>query len=386
MHTKIEGAPIGIDASRNRSGGAIAHLRGLLSSADPTAFGIRQIHLWVQPKVADSIVNRPWLTIHSPPELGLSLAQQAIWQWHRLPRELIRYGCRLLFATDASTLSSFTPLVVMSQDMLSYEPGIKELYGFSMARARLELIYQIQNAAMRRADGVIFLTDYARSVISGHTGPLQHTAIIPHGVDDSFRLALSDRKKQGGEGESVRALYVSNTAPYKNHRYVLRAIQRLRAEGVPIEISLAGAVEGQTGERVKSLAHSLDSEQRFIHLLGAVPFPKLPELYRAHDLCIFASSCENLPVTLLEGMASGLPVICSDRGPMPKVVRNGGIYFNPTDMDSIQAAIKTVIGDPVLALNLGTRAREIAAEYTWTKCAERTWTFLSQIAMEQKRK
>ena len=50
----------------------------------------------------------------------------------------------------------------------------------------------------------------------------------------------------------------------------------------------------------------------------------MPEYLSKSNIFIFASSCENMPITLIEGMASGLPIACSDRGPMPEVLQDGG--------------------------------------------------------------
>ena len=103
---------------------------------------------------------------------------------------------------------------------------------------------------------------------------------------------------------------------------------------------------------------------------------KLPELLAESDLFIFASSCENMPNTLVEGMASGLPIACSDRGPMPEVLRDGGTYFDPTDPASIASAIEKLLVDTELRATFARRAAELSREYSWERCARETWAFL----------
>ena len=61
------------------------------------------------------------------------------------------------------------------------------------------------------------------------------------------------------------------------------------------------------------------------------------------DLFVFASSCENMPNTLLEAMSTGLPIACSFRGPMIEVLKDGGLYFNPEEPSSIEFAISELI-------------------------------------------
>ena len=148
---------IGIDASRNRSGGAKAHVIGILSEGNPEAYGIVEVHIWAFKSLLDSVPDKPWIVKHNPEELERSLITQIFWQRFKLKKEAIRHDIDILFATDASTFSSFSPMVVMSQDLIQYEPGIMKIYGWGMSRLRNFMKLVIQNKALRQAKGVIFL-------------------------------------------------------------------------------------------------------------------------------------------------------------------------------------------------------------------------------------
>jgi hypothetical protein len=87
---------IGIDASRNRSGGAIAHLFGILNYLNPTEFGISKIHLWSYKALLDQLPERPWLIKHYPQALESSLLSQLLWQLVDLKKELRVYKCDIL--------------------------------------------------------------------------------------------------------------------------------------------------------------------------------------------------------------------------------------------------------------------------------------------------
>lgn len=369
---------IAIDASRNRSGGAIAHVTGILSEGDPRSCGIDEVHLWSHRGLLEQVPSRPWLIKHNPPELERSLGEQVWWQWRRLPREVVRAGCRVIFATDATTVCPFRPLVVMSQDMLSYEAGVMQSFGLGRARLRLHAILHIQNRAMRRADGVIFLTRYAAGVLQGATGTLPRTVVIPHGVDEVFRNG--SRHIWPGVGvRPIQCLYVSNVAPYKHQWSVVRAVRLLRARGHAMKLVLAG--DGGRGPAQRSLEEEIeasDSGREFVERLGAIEHRRVPELMASADIFIFASSCENLPVTLLEAMASGLPIACSKRGPMPEVLEDGGVYFDPESPESIAVAVERVIKDRGLRESKAMRAREISERYSWSRCAKETWQFLAE--------
>jgi glycosyltransferase involved in cell wall biosynthesis len=119
-----------------------------------------------------------------------------------------------------------------------------------------------------------------------------------------------------------------------------------------------------------------DEADRFVSVREFVPPAHLPALLEQADIFVFASSCENMPNTLLEAMASGLPIACSNRGPMPDILQDGGVYFDPEDDASIAAALRTLAVDPVLRRRLGRRTSDLASAYSWRRCAHETWSFL----------
>ena len=81
----------------------------------------------------------------------------------------------------------------------------------------------------------------------------------------------------------------------------------------------------------------------------------------------------------MEAMASGLPIACSDRGPMPEVLQDAGIYFNPDQQDSIAASLKMLLKDESLRKNLGIKARLLSKKFSWERCAHDTFSFLSFV-------
>ncbi len=378
------GLTIGIDASRNRSGGAVAHLTGILSAGNPQKHCIHTIHVWAYQSLLKLLPDCAWLVKHNPTELEQDLTQQLIWQATKLSGEVNAAGCQLLFTTDASTLCRFKPMVVMSQDMLSYESGIMRHFGWSIARLRLIAILVLQNWAMKRAMGVIFLTRYAAQVIQKKTGTLSNIAIIPHGLDESFRQPDSlSCWPQNGE-RPIRCLYVSNTAMYKHQWEVVRAISMLRKHGRTIKLNLVGGGSGRAQKLLNDEIVSSDPDKRFVTAMPFLPHHELPLLLADTDLFVFASSCENLPVTLLEAMASGLPIACSDRGPMPEVLQDGGVYFDPENADSIVTAVERLISEETLRISVAQRAKTLSEQYSWSRCAAETWTFLRKVAEAQK--
>jgi glycosyltransferase involved in cell wall biosynthesis len=375
---------IGIDASRNRSGGAVAHLVGILSEGDPASVGISEVHVWAYQALLAVIPDRPWLIKHNPPALEKSMVRQLWWQRFGFPVEFKRADCQIVLNTDAGTISTVHPAVTMSRDMLSYEPGVIELFSFGKVRLRLILLRYMQNRSLRAAEGVIFLTHYAAKVIQQSCGPLQSIAIIAHGVGAAFKQTRQLNSWPEAAERPIRCLYISNAALYKYQWSVVLAIAALRKRGHNLTLSLVGGGKGPAQRLLKDAIAVADPKRVFVEQLAFLPQQELPNHLAQADLFVFASVCENMPNTLVEAMAVGLPIACSNRGPMPEILANGGVYFYPEDADSIAKAIEQIIQLPTVRLTIAQRAKALSQQYTWKRCADETFAFVAQTYLSNK--
>jgi glycosyltransferase involved in cell wall biosynthesis len=87
-----------------------------------------------------------------------------------------------------------------------------------------------------------------------------------------------------------------------------------------------------------------------------------------------------MPNILLEGMASGLPIACSNCGPMPEVLGDAGVYFDPENPKDIARALRELIESPVLRTKSAESSFERVRRYSWRRCADETFRFLAEIA------
>jgi glycosyltransferase involved in cell wall biosynthesis len=375
------GIILGIDASRNRSGGAQAHLVGLLSSINISECNIEEVHVWSFESLLNAIPDFPWLVKHFTLNLEKSLYKQLWWQAIILKKEAKNANCDILFTTDASSLCLFNPMVVMSQDMLSYEPGVMKYFGFGLSRIRLIIILFIQNFALKRADGVIFLTEYARKVIQNSCGRLKNTTVIPHGIDLNFRTIDHEQNWPLNSNETIRCVYVSPVWPFKHQDNLVVAIEKLRNQGHSISLDLIGGGSKKSINKLKDQIYLSDPNGLFIHYHGAIDHQEIPNYISEANIFIFASSCENLPITLLEAMAAGIPIACSNRGPMPEVIQDGGVFFDPEDVLSISDSINKLIKDHSLREKLRAKSKKISNKFTWQNNAIQTTAFIEKTLL-----
>jgi glycosyltransferase involved in cell wall biosynthesis len=373
---------VALDASRNRSGGGKTHLINIIQGGDPRDHGISCIHVWAYKELLDAIPDRPWLVKHNPPELEKALHKQMAWQFFGFPDQFRAAGCNIVLNTDAGTISKIRPNVTMSRDMLSYEPGEIERFGWSKARLRLILLRYVQNRSLRRAYCAVFLTNHAAQVIQQSCGLLERVALIPHGIGDNFRVAESRAPWPAGGERPIRLLYISNAALHKHQWEVVKAVAILRTRGHNVVLQLVGGGKGAGQKLLDSQIVKSDPDRQFVDEVGAVAHGELPKYLAAANIFIFASSCENMPNTLVEAMAAGLPIACAQRGPMPEILDDGGVYFDPEVPDTIAAAIERLIADPDLRTQLSERAQSLSKQYSWRRCARETWSLLADTCSE----
>lgn len=110
--------------------------------------------------------------------------------------------------------------------------------------------------------------------------------------------------------------------------------------------------------------------------LGAAPYEEIPKKYHNASIFVFTSVCECCPNILLEAMASGLPIACSNRGPMKEFAKDGVKYLDPENPASIADAIGYLIEHHDYRKRLASRAYELSKKYTWADCAKQTFNFL----------
>lgn len=366
---------IAIDASRNRSGGAKAHIIGIINALNgELPLDVKEIHIWSYPKLLEKLPSYPWLIKHTNHDITSGLLSQIIWQNRKFPKELKKHNIDILLNTDAGTLCRFKPAVTMSRDMLSYEPGEMERYGISFQRLRLLVLKYVQNYSLRNSAGTIFLTKYAADVIQKSCGNLRNFTIINHGISENFRANIKDFRRNK---DIIRCIYISNVAPYKHQIQVAKAIFYLRKQKIPnITISFVGGGEGKAQSDFLSFITEVDPQGEFMNQKEFINHNNLPEIISNADIFIFASSCENMPNTLIEGMCSGLPIACSNRGPMPEMLKDGGVYFNPENYKDVAGAIERLIIDNNLRNELVQKSFKYSKNFSWSKCSKETFDFL----------
>lgn len=375
---------LAIDAVNIRAGGGVTHLSRLLQEAEPVVVGLSHIHIWTCKETASKLPDKDWLTIHTPSWADGSLLLRTLSQQLWMPFLVKRMGCDVLFCPGGSLPAfRFIPLITMSQNMLPFEQVEANRFGIgSPMWLKMQILRRVQGSSFLRADGILFLTNYARDRVFSALGRIDaQVTLVPHGIEDRFLIAPRQPRilAQCSIRNPFRVLYVSIVMPYKHQVEVAQAATILRNKGFPIEMCFVGASWGRYGIRFVELLSELDPGGHFLKWTGHEPFETMHMMYRDADAFVFASSCENLPNIMIEAMAAGLPIASSCKGPMPEVLGDAGVYFDPESPTSIAESIEHLAKDEDLRASLALNAHNLAKAYSWRRCASQSLEFINSV-------
>ncbi|MBE1425959.1 glycosyltransferase involved in cell wall biosynthesis [Desulfomicrobium macestii] len=378
-----------IDASNIRLGGGVTHLVELLNAADPNKHGINNVIVWGGKNTLAKLPERSWLNKINPDVLNRGLLHRILWQRFSLSRLARDASCDVLFVPGGSYAGNFWPIVTMSQNLLPFEWAELRRYGCSFNTLKYFLLRYTQSSSFQNSDGVIFLTEYAKHSVQDVTGYLSsETVVIPHGLNFRFQINPKVQHPIANYSDSnpFSLLYVSIIDQYKHQWHVVEAVHKLRQSGLPIILNFVGPAYPPSLNRLQSAINQYDPEKCWVKYYGSVPYEFLHDIYAQADLGIFASSCENMPIILLETMAAGLPVACSNRGPMPEVLGNAGLYFDPENPATLSKTILDFINSPLLRNEKAYSSFARSQQYSWSRCADQTFAFFSSIANKKRTK
>ena len=197
---------------------------------------------------------------------------------------------------------------------------------------------------------IIGLSDAVIALSQRHSHYLQHVegidpallVVIENGIDTApYERALGDRASLGLDERAKVVIMVAALRPEKAHESLLLAAKRLAGTYSELRVLVAG--DGPRRADLEALAGELG-------LGGVVEFlgrrSDVPQLLRASDVLVLPShpAVETLPVSVLEAMAAGVPVVASAVGSVPDMIENGtnGILIPPADSGALEAAIRGI--------------------------------------------
>jgi glycosyltransferase involved in cell wall biosynthesis len=224
----------------------------------------------------------------------------------------------------------------------------------------------------RRCDAIICVSEYTRMRFlewSGISKTKVHL-VSNGGASSSFYENSETLKLQ-----FPYILYPGNHRGYKNLERLVQAYLGSSLPGQGIHLVMTGAEDAYLRELARG-----SRRNDFIHFTGPLPFEDIPKLYKGSLAVVFVSLSEGFGLPILEGMASGVPVLTSNTTAMPEVAGEAALLVDPYSLDQLKSGLERIVSDEVLREELVEKGRGQATKYEWKRSAAEFWGIIDRLA------
>lgn len=282
---------------------------------------------------------------------------------------------------EVDNLDVFSPYI-LSQDDVHHE-----FYPEHFDKSTLDYRKRCYRPWTEKATKLITFSKFARwTIVTKYGIPKERFTVIYHGKGEQFAQEI-DRSEvmrvQSKYDLPERFLFYPATAlTHKNHVTLLKAMHLLAERGFKYDLILAGA-EHHNYKVVRDCIVSLGLHDH-VCWLGSVSQRDMPALYHASTLMVFPSRYEGFGLPLIEAMACGCPVICSNAACLPEIAGGAALLVEPSDIEGMANAIQKVMTDDALREGLINRGFERASIFSWYETARKAIEVYQDMAELQR--
>jgi glycosyltransferase involved in cell wall biosynthesis len=282
--------------------------------------------------------------------------------WHLLAARAANRDCDVFLSSNSylTTWLLSIPAVPIVYDMAAFARSMRpNRRSSAIERATLGI-------AVRRSAALLAISKATAEHLAEHYDAARaKTVVAPLGIAPTLAQELTDEEAMLLP-ESGFVLAVGTLEPRKNLPRLVAAYSSLDlAVQARHRLVVVGAKGWETGETLSAL-RSLGER---CELLGYVSDAALAELYRRCAVFCYPSLGEGFGLPVLEAMAAGAAVVTSSTSSLPEVGGDAVEYVNPSEVSSIAAGLRSVLGDERHRAELSAHARARAAEFSWEQFA-----------------
>jgi glycosyltransferase involved in cell wall biosynthesis len=296
-----------------------------------------------------------------------------------LPRRLRQDRPNLLHVQYTAPVFCPVPVVVSVHDV-SFLEHPEYFTPFRALQLRCTVHRTVKSAAR-----VLTPSQFSkRRILDAYGMEDEKVQVLPNGVCSSFHpisREVSQRSVQSSLDLKVPfVLTVGDLQPRKNHVSLIQAFEQLvRAyPQLPQHLVIVGK-ETWHAEDIRACARKSSVSDR-IHFTGFVSDADLLKLYGACDLFVYPSFYEGFGLPILEAMACGRAVACSNTSAMPEVADSAALLFDPHSVDDILLSMRDLLLNPELRARMERLGAQRAPMFSWEKSAAKTLELYYEIA------
>ena len=352
--------------------GETTYLRSLLRALAQVA-PQNELHLYYREFDAE----REALAAHYPSvhTRGLNFPIGALWNHCALASHLARDGMDVLHSQYTLPLAAPRPMVVTIHDITF------RLFPEWIAPRPRKLMNFLIPLAAERASKIITCSQNSKDdMMREFDLPGDKIVVMPYAAGPQFNAhdPMESHRRVRETYPELSGSYIAGIGlrgARKNIGVVLRAILQLKARGAwpgDMKFAIAGTREQFTDVEFEKL-------ENVAVFLGFVDETLLPDIFAAAQCSVYPSLYEGFGLPVLEAMACGCPVICSNTSSLPEVAGGAGALLSPTDEEGWTNVLESVLHDENHRALLRSRGLRRAAEFSWEKCARQTLDVYDEV-------
>ena len=301
-----------------------------------------------------------------------------------IPQHLKQDKPDLLHVQYTAPLRTSVPLVVTIHDVSYLE--LPEY--FTRFRA-LQLKLTVKDT-VERAAKILTPSEFSKRAIVRHYGiEEERVVVVPNAVSSRFRpvdratARIAVEKRLGVKGPYV--LTVGDLQPRKNHLGLLSAFEKVMQANPKLthRLVFVGKETWYSAKLHQAVAASSVADR--VHFAGFVDDADLVDFYGACELFVYPSFYEGFGLPILEAMACGRAVACSNSTAMPEVADSAALLFDPHNSDEMAQAMGDILVDAELRARLERLGQQHAASFSWQKSAALTLNAYYEVAGVKRR-
>lgn len=227
--------------------------------------------------------------------------------------------------------------------------------------------------SVKKADHILADSQATKNdLIDLYNTPTSKITVLLSGVDQRFNMitdtnSLEQTQIKYGLINKRYILSVGTVQPRKNYSRIIRALARLRQQGLDIHYAIAGGKGWLEDEMYQTIEKM--HLQDFVHILGFVDDDDLPALYTGAECLVITSLYEGFGLPILEAMSCGTPVITSNLSSLPEVAGNACLLVDPLDVNAITDATHSILSDHTKRTQLVEAGYQQVKNFTWERSA-----------------
>lgn len=233
---------------------------------------------------------------------------------------------------------------------------------------------QVFPEAIEKTDKIIAVSEFIKNELINYYGvPQEKIEVIHNGCGNIFRpMEYKDcrkflKDKYNIEGNII--LFCGSIHPRKNLQSLIHILKDISKQNKEVKLVIAGKADGKRYEhyqQLKQLVNRMELEDK-VYFTEAIDYNHMPYFYNSAKCVVNLSYYEGFPMSAVESLSCGTPVICSNTASFKEIIKSDGLLVHPDNDSEIKDAILNVLNNDVHKNKAMENSKKVRKNYSWHK-------------------